>query len=313
MSAMKRETKKIFVAMVVAAALACFASRAFAQSDPRSLGYVKPELRGALRITPQMLAPVKLNPQEQYFTVSVTDPRSGTFRYGYIIHKFETDPAGNQVVTMISRTEQNYHDMNLQKTETIVSETFHHSTGRVMRTHIESNARFLTQFWSLYSSGAKSYAPPSSVRINKTAYYDWTNRVISIKYEDAPAVAPRTFPMSGEPLGLLAEIVFLLKGKWTEQDRIYYLPMFSVQTEKSEDYYLKFSGTREGGQLKYDTVWHGFGEAAVLNSYWVIPPASAAFNGNFSKILVNPQVYEYTTIVPATKEEALKPIPPWAN
>jgi hypothetical protein len=313
MSAMNCGTKKIFAALALALTLAFCASRVFAQSDPRSLGYVKPELRDAMRITPQMLAPVRLNPQEQYFNVSVTDPRSGTFRYGYIIHKFETDPAGNQVVTMISHTEQNYHDMNLQKIDTVLTETFHHSTGRVMRTHIESNAKFLTQFWSLYSSAAKSYAPPSSIRINKTAYYDWTNRIISIKHEDAPALTPRTFPMVGEPMGLLGEIVFLLKGKWTETNRIYYLPRFNVQTEKSEDLYLKFSGTREGGQLKYDTVWHGFGEAAEINSYWVVPPGSSAFNGHFSKILVNPQVYEYTTITPVTKEEALKPIPPFAN
>ena len=60
-------------------------------------------------------------------------------------------------------------------------------------------------------------------------------------------------------------------------------------------------------------VRRGFSEATEVNSYWIVPPSASALNGHFAKMILNPQVSRYLTILPVGKEEALKPIPPFAN
>lgn len=280
------------------------------QQDQRR-GYIKPELRGAVRITPATLAPVRLMPQEQYFTASTDDPRYGRYKIGHMFLKFSNDERGNQVISLKYKFEIAVYNVEFQKYEWSMTETLSPQSGRVLKSYLEGNISAI-MIWYI---GNKA-APKSSIYYKKTAIYDWTRKKIYFDYND-PKAPKREFPLRDDTLSFLSRYVFLLKSKWNDPSRVYYLPYFDLEQEKYRDYYLKCAGAREKGQLKFESVFPGWGDVAETVwgnegefSFWVTPPSANALNGHFQKIIVDPQTTRYTIFTPATKEEALKPVRP---
>jgi len=52
---------------------------------------------------------------------------------------------------------------------------------------------------------------------------------------------------------------------------------------------------RDKNIIKYESVWHGFGDYGQW-VYWVKQPKSGVPNGIFQKFIVNPLVTRYTTM-----------------
>ncbi|MFA6450433.1 MAG: hypothetical protein WCX65_13250 [bacterium] len=260
---------------------------------------VKPELRNAITVTPEMLAPMRLAPGEYWFSALINDPRSGEFKGGYLTYKFFADNRGLQVISANNVITAKVYNMTAAKSISSNEETFSPAYGRIIRQHYEGD---LAVMMSLS-------APKSSVRVNKIAAFDWENKTITINYGNDPKAPVRVKPLEENTTSGMAMLAFMLKAKWTDTSKIYRFHYFNIGQEQYEDVYIKCLGMRDKNTIKYQTVWHGYGEGGQL-IFWVTLPKAGAPTGMFQKYIVDPMTSRYTTYQFTTKKEALKPVRP---
>ncbi len=287
--------KKTLFAIIIL--LACAMSCALSAQRE---GYTKPELRDAITVTPAMLAPMRFTPGDYWFVAKIVDPRSGAFNGGYLNYKFSTDKRGFQKVWFKNDLKVKLYNLTGMDSSYIVEEIFSPSTGRILRAHVEGYVSVMLS-WS---------APNSSVKINKTADFDWENGLIYIHYENAPNAPVRKIPMEENTVSQFSVYLFALKCKWTDKTKIYKLHYFDVAQEKYEEVYIKRSDSKDKNIIKYETVWHGWGEGGQ-NIFFVNPPKNGAVSGMFSKFIIDPKVNRYTIYELTTKQEATKPVRPF--
>jgi len=287
--------KKPLIAIIILLA----GASAFAQNTKRE-GYTRPELRDAITVTPAMLAPVRLTPGDYWFIAKIVDPRTGTFNGGYINFRYSTDNRGYQKYWFKNSIKVKVYNLTGMDYSFIVEDTYSPSTGRIIRSHAEG-------YYSVMLSWS---APNSSIRINKTADYDWDNGLIYIHYENSPNAPVRKIPMEENTLSQFAIDLFALKCKWLDKAKIYKLHYFNMINEKYEDVYIKRSDTKDKKIVKYETIWHGWGEGGQ-KIYFVNPPENGAPSGMFKKFIIDPKVDRYTIYELTTKSEATKPVRPF--
>ncbi|HOO57039.1 MAG TPA: hypothetical protein PLN69_09465 [bacterium] len=268
-------------------------------------GYVKPEIRDAVTINYKMLAPTYLTPMEEYYGAYVDDPRTGRFKIGYQYLEFKNDENGNQVIISKGNFETLVYGVSFEKSEWTIKETIQPQTGRILESQAEGNLSGITiWFFGVYSPLR------SKASYKKTATYDWKNMKIYVHFDD-PKAPVRTYDLDPmKTLPIFSHYIFTLKSKWTDTSKVYHLPYFDVDKERYEDFYIKFSGEQDKGQIKFESVFHGFGEGGQI-MYWVTPPSANAYNGHFRKIISDPKVARYTTFLPVSEEEAKKPVRAW--
>jgi hypothetical protein len=288
-------------AVIAMAAVAAICVCAAAQQGGRQV-YVKPELQNAIRITPQMLAPVGFNSMEQYFSAYVDDPRYGKYKVGYMLLKIEKDQRGNQIITQKTVFNTVAYNVAVDKRMWILSETIAPS-GHILKAHFEGNHSGIAK-WVIGSNAT----PDSSVYITKNANFDWNNKKIFISFDD-PKAPVRVFPLNENTLPIVGLYIYALKSKWTDPSKTYNLPYFDLTVEKYLEVYIKCAAEKEKGVLKFQTVPGGYGDEEE-DTYWVTPPSAGGSNGLFRKIIFDPKVARYTLMVPTTKQEALKPVRP---
>jgi hypothetical protein len=292
--------KKILTAIMVCAVVISAVS-AYSQQDEKQ-AYVKPELRGAITVTPAMLAPMRLTPGEYWFSAIVSDPRSGDFKGGYLTYKFSSDGKGLQVISAKNVLKIKAYNITATSLDTSSEEVFSPAYGRILRERIFGNESVLLNLST----------PNSSIRIDKSAEYDWNNNIITIKYGNDPKAPVRQHAIEEDTTSVMSLIAFMLKCKWTDTSKIYRFHYFNIGQERYEDLYIKCSGKRKDNVIKYESVWHGFGEGGQW-VFWVTLPKAGAANGMFQKYIADPKTSRYTTYKLTTKKEALKPVRPFID
>jgi hypothetical protein len=292
---------KRIVMAILAGIVVLSAAVVFSQQDEKT-AYIKPELRGAITVTPEMLAPVRLAPGEYWFSAVIDDPRSGKFNAGYLTYKFSSDNKGLQVITTKNSLKIKAYNLTASEMNSLSEEKISPAYGRVIHEHVEGNVSVMLSL----------SAPASSAKINKTADFDWNNKVINISYDNDPKAPVRQHPLEENTTSIMSVIAFMLKGKWTDTTKLYRFHYFNIGQEKYEDFYIKCSGRRDKNIIKYESVWHGFGEGGQW-VFWVTQPKAGAPNGMFQKYIVNPLVSRYTSYILTSKKEALKPVRPFVD
>jgi len=289
-------------AAVVVLAISVWGMAGRAQGGGRQ-GYMKPELRGAVPVTGAMLAPLRLVPQEVWYNALVQDPRHGDYKVGYLLKKLEAD-GNNLIITEQVRLVMKIYSVDFQSSEFTITETVSMDTGKPLEVVFKGRiAGYAYWFFGV------SMPPESSVEMDKKAVYDWNRKKITVTYGNDPKAPVRSYAIENNTVPFCADEIFVYRQLGRQDGKTYHFRRFNLLQEKYEDYYLKYGGTQGKDTHKYSSVPPGWGETMV-NSMWFGPPTDAAPNGIFQKIIANPLTDRYTTYLPTTKEDALKPVTP---
>lgn len=297
---MKRKITYLSIFAVLLAAAGFISLKAGSQDQQRE-GYIRPELRNAVNVTPKMLAPFRFSQAEFWYDGMLDDPRTGNFHGGYLSIKYSTSPKGQQVIDSKNRIELKAYNITASTYEYSSQEIYSPATGRILRQTMKGD----------YSAILTYGAPTSSIKIDKTADYDWENKRIIVRLSD-PKAPVRTYPLQDNTTAYFSIYNFMMKGKWTDTSKIYKFHYFNIAEEIYEDRYIKFAGKVNKNMLKYVTVWHGWGEGGQL-IYWITPPKSGSPNGVINRFIVDPKVSRYTTYKLTTKKDATRPVRPMVD
>jgi len=212
--------KRIAIA-VLAGFVVLSAAIVYSQLEQKP-AYIKPEIRDAITVTPEMLAPMRLAPGEYWFSAVIDDPRSGRFNGGYLTYKFSTNNNGLQVISTRNVLKLKAYNMTAAETDSSTEDIFSPAYGRILHERVKGN----------FSVMLNPSSPPSTGQKNKTAEFDWDDKVIRITFENDPKAPIREHPMEENTTTFMSIMIFMLKGKWTDTSKVYRFHYFDIDTEK---------------------------------------------------------------------------------
>lgn len=264
-------------------------------------GYVKEELRGAIDVTDGMVAPIRFVPQEVWYDVLLEDPRYGKYKGGHTNLKIVWDNNGDLVFVTEDEVQTQVFSVDMNSSNSSLKTYVDPDTGRTTKVEMKAKGS-VRGLWVI----GKYLSPESTIEVNKTAYFDWGKNQITIVYGNDEH--RRNIPIEKGSASLVSYFAFMMKLRGAE-GQLYHFKVFDIMTEKFIDTYLKYEGKRDKGIHKFTTVPAGWGDE-TYNAYWFGPPTEEAPNGKFEKIIANPVVSRYLTLLPVSKEKALGPVTP---
>lgn len=296
--------KKLLAALIAVVAIWAIPSAGQARN---SGGHMKPEIRDAVMVTRDMLAPLRFSKQQVWYDALLEDPRHGVYKAGHMLMEFDRDSRGNIVLRQESNIKQVFYSVNMSQEIVSYEEVIDRETGRALQTSLEYEIKGRT-YWLLNIK----LPPESSVATKKTAFFDWNNNIIKIVYGDGPDQHVRQLPLERDALPSFSHVLFMFKLLGRQEEQVYGFKFFDISRERYNTVYLQYEGPRAKGIQKYSTVQDGWGEQHI-HSFWFGPPSQEAPNGRFEKFIINPIVARYITFAPTTKEKALEPVTPFLD
>lgn len=289
--------KQIFIIAFVVS-MACGTIGAQAQQRQ---GHIKDELKGAVTVTDGMVAPIRFVPQEVWYDILLEDPRYGKYKGGHTNLNIQWDKNGDLVFSSEDEVENQVFSVEMSSSKNSMKTYVDPDTGRTTKIELKGKGK-VRGLWQI----GKYLSPESSVEIEKTAYFDWGKNQITIVYGND--VHRRTIQIEKGSSSLVSYFAFMMKLKGKE-GQLYHFKTFDVMSEKFIDTYLKYEGKRDNGIHKFTTVPAGWGDES-FTAFWFGPPTEEAPNGKFEKIILNPVITRYLTLLPVSKEKALGPVTP---
>ncbi|HOX29208.1 MAG TPA: hypothetical protein PLQ76_08660, partial [bacterium] len=238
---------------------------ASAQQSERT-GYVRPEIKNAINVTPAMISPVNLPADDKWFAAMVDDPRTGRFKFGHVSMITRPEGSSRSSFEISNMFQTKIYNVDFSRADVFEKDIYDSASGRILQTTIKGNSKYI-----LYWFVGEKMTPESSVSYDKTVVYSLDEGKIYLTYGKDPKAPVRTFPIEKDSVSYMSSFIFMLKCKWTDKTKIYHFRYFDPFHEKYRDEYLKSDGVSKDGVVKYETVWEGFGDAPTT-TFWVTFP-----------------------------------------